>query len=89
MIKSVICCDLCGQPVPTHVEETLLGSVEVIETGKTKVWDTGSHLLLCKRCAALIDAELELFKIRVLCSEAKPGLSVPAQNSMKRHKKAL
>jgi hypothetical protein len=89
MIKCVICCDFCGQPVPTRIEETPLGPVEVIETGKTKVWDTGSHLTLCKRCAALIDAELELFKMRVLCSEAKPGLSVPAQKNTKRHQKAL
>ena len=71
MIRCVVCCDLCGQPVPSHVEETPFGPAEVIETGKTKVWDTGSHLTLCKRCAALIDAELELFKMRVLRRETE------------------
>ena len=85
MIKCVICCDFCGQPIPTHIEETPFGSVEAIETGKTKVWDTGSHLTLCKRCAALIDAELELLKMRVLHSETEHRSSVLAQKGMKRH----
>jgi len=85
MIRCVVCCDLSGQPVPSHVKETPFGPVEVIETGKTKVWDIGSHLTLCKRCAALIDAELELFKMRVLRSETEYRSSVPAQKGMKRH----
>lgn len=66
MIKCIVCCDVCGQLVPTHTEESPLGPIEVLETGKTKIWDIGNHFVLCKRCALLIDSELELLKLKAL-----------------------
>lgn len=70
MIRVTLYCDICGKELPVREIETAIGKIEVVETGRTKVWDTsglGKHL--CKECALRIDNELLTFKMELLASK--------------------
>lgn len=67
MFRTIIICDLCGKELPIEQITTQFGIIEVVKTGKTKVWDTSSpshHL--CKECALRIDNELLKLKLDLL-----------------------
>ena len=67
MLKVLACCDMCGKVLPVKTVHTPLGSLETIDSTKTKVWDTQTVLpYLCKECALTIDNSLLSIKLEML-----------------------
>lgn len=56
MVKTTICCDICGAELQTKKVKTPFGVMESIRTFKCKEWDVSSVLPdLCELCALKID----------------------------------
>ena len=52
MVKTTICCDICGIELPTEEVKTPFGIVESTRTFKCKGWDVSSVMPdLCELCA--------------------------------------
>ena len=67
MLKTAICCDVCGKELPCKTLNTPYGTVEVVKTAKTEVWNTSRVLPhLCKECALKIDNALLSAKIQIM-----------------------
>ena len=68
MIKTTICCDICGSELPTKEVETPFGVVESARTFKCTEWDVSSVMPdLCELCALKID--IAVTKLRAAALE--------------------
>ena len=56
MLKTIRCCDVCGNPLPIKMVETPFGVFESVQTFKSEEWDISSIAPdLCELCALKID----------------------------------
>ena len=71
MLKTTVCCDICGDKLPTKTVHTIWGDVEEIKTERTRVWDTHNVFpCLCVVCALKIDNALMKLKQDLLIGGA-------------------
>lgn len=75
MIKHYFECDVCGKRLPTKIQQTPFGEIEIVcGTGTTKEWNTkGLFQHLCKECALTIDNSLLKTKMQILSSRKGGG----------------
>ena len=67
MIRTTICCDVCGMELPKKVVNTPYGKVEFVKTSKAEVWNVSTVFPhLCKGCALTIDNALLKTKMDLL-----------------------
>ena len=63
MVKTTICCDICGEELPTKEIETPFVVMKNTRTFKCKEWDVSNVMPdLCELCALKID--LAVTKLR-------------------------
>lgn len=63
MVKTTICCDICGAELPYEEVETPFGVMKKVRRFKCKEWDVSSVIPdLCELCALKMD--LAVTKLR-------------------------
>jgi hypothetical protein len=56
MVRTTICCDVCGRPLPVEQVITPFGVFESVKTFKCKEWDISCLFPdVCELCAMKID----------------------------------
>lgn len=70
MVKSTICCDVCGTELPTKEVNTPFGAMKSTRTFKCKEWDVSSVMPdLCELCALKIDMAVAKLRAEALRRE--------------------
>lgn len=71
MIKTVVCCDLCGITLPTEEVDSPFGKIEIVKTSKVEIWDVSNVFPhLCRGCALEIQYSLKQLKLDLLFAES-------------------
>lgn len=67
MLELIARCDICQKELPVEYKDTILGTVPVVKSYKTKEWST-DHCFdhLCETCALKLDNLILSTRIEVL-----------------------